>query len=80
MPHHAGHPERGRRSEARCACDVLGIGDGGHPSPQHRTQLREFGAHVVASDLLAGDDRDRPVGVPKRPCDGLRVPELIADG
>ena len=79
MPHHAGHPERRRRSEPRCARDVLGIGDGGHAGAQHRAQLREFGARIVASDLLAGDDRDRAVGVPQRPRDRLRVTELTAD-
>ncbi len=52
---------------ARCARDVLGVGDGGHPRPQQRAQLLEFGAGVVAGHLLSGDDRDRPVGVPQRP-------------
>ena len=76
VAHHTGHTERGGRAEPRCARDVLGVGDGGDPSAQHRAQLLELGARVVAGDLLARDDRDRSVGAAQRPCDGLRITEL----
>ncbi len=64
--HHPGDAERRRRSESRRARDILGVGHGGHPRPQHRAQLLQLGARVVAGDLLAGDDRDRAVGMAQR--------------
>ena len=46
------------------------------PGAQQRPQLLEFGAGIVTGDLLAGDDRDRPVGAPQCACDRLRIAGL----
>ena len=56
MAHHTGHAQPGGRAQSRRATDVFGVRHGGHPGAQHRAQVLELGASIVAGHLLAGDD------------------------
>src|SRR5271156_1987763 len=59
MAHHTGHTERRRRTRTWCTGNIFGVGHTCHLRAQQGPQLLEFGPGVIASHLLAGDDRDR---------------------
>ena len=55
------------------ARDILRVGHACHSRTQHPAKLGQFGACVVAGDLLAGDDRDRSLHPSQRTHDRVRV-------
>ncbi len=64
-PHPGGPSHRSlpapTRIKTRCSGHIFGVGHACHLRAQQGPQLLEFGPCVVASHLLAGDDRDGPV-------------------